>query len=187
MTFVAGWLGATAVAAWAITVNAAAFIFMLPLGLATATGVLVGRAYGAGDRDGVRRAGLLGFASVVGVLAIVCGIVGFGHNAIANGYTTDLAVAKVAAGALLLSCLFYVADGLQVVGAQALRAQNDIWVPTATHFFSYLAVMVPLCVWFSGPLGWGVDGIIGGVIVASLISAGLLMGRFWWQVRPRAS
>ena len=183
MTFVAGWLGATAVAAWAITVNAAAFIFMLPLGLATATGVLVGRAHGAGDRAGVRQAGLLGFGSVVAVLLVVCAIVGFGNQAIAAGYTTDPAVAKVAAGALLLSCLFYVADGLQVVGAQSLRAQNDIWVPTATHFFSYLGVMVPLCVWFSGPLGWGVDGIIGGVIIASLVSAALLMGRFWWKVR----
>lgn len=187
MTFVAGWLGATAVAAWAITVNAAAFIFMLPLGLATATGVLVGRAHGAGDRAGVRQAGLLGFASVTAVLLLVCAIVGFGSDAIAAGYTTDPAVARVAAGALLLSCLFYVADGLQVVAAQALRAQNDIWVPTATHFFSYLAVMIPLCVWFAGPLGWGVDGIVGGVIVASLVSAALLMGRFWWKVRPRAA
>ncbi len=187
MTFVAGWLGATSVAAWAIVINAAAFIFMLPLGLATATGVLVGRAYGAGDRAGVRRAGMLGFGSVTVVLLGVCAVVGFGNQAIAAGYTTDPAVARVAAGALLLSCLFYIADGLQVVGAQALRAQSDIWVPTATHFFSYLAVMVPLCVWFSGPLGLGVDGIIGGVIVASLVSAGLLMGRFWWKVRLPAS
>ena len=184
MTFVAGWLGATAVAAWAITVNAAAFIFMLPLGLATATGVLVGRAYGAGDRAGVRKAGLLGFGAVAAVLLVVCAIVGFGNHAIAAGYTTDPAVARVAAGALLLSCLFYVADGLQVVGAQSLRAQSDIWVPTATHFVSYLAVMVPLCVWFAGPLGWGVNGIVGGVIVASLVSAALLVGRFWWKVRP---
>ena len=183
MTFVAGWLGATAVAAWAITVNAAAFIFMLPLGLATATGVLVGRAYGAGDRASIRKAGLLGFGSVAVLLLGVCAVVGFGNREIAAGYTTDPAVAKVAASALLLSCLFYVADGLQVVGAQSLRAQNDIWVPTATHFFSYLAVMVPLCVWFAGPLGWGVDGIIAGVIIASLVSAALLMGRFWWKVR----
>ena len=173
MTFVAGWLGATAVAAWAIVINAAALIFMLPLGLATAAGVLVGRAYGAGDRAGVRKRRAARFRqrcsrccwSSAPSLASAT-------RQIAAGYTTDPAVA---AGrrrrALLLSCLFYIADGLQVVGAQSLRAQNDIWVPTATHFFSYLAVMVPLCVWFSGPLGWGVDGIIGGVIVASLVSA----------------
>lgn len=187
MTIVAGWLGATAVAAWAITVNAAAFIFMLPLGLATATGVLVGRAYGAGDRAGVRKAGLLGFASVTGVLLIVCAIVGFGSRLIAEGYTTDPAVQSVAASALLLSCLFYVADGLQVVGGQALRAQNDIWVPTATHFVSYLLVMMPLCVVLAGPAGLGVDGIVLGVIAASLVSAVLLGGRFLWKVRRPAA
>ena len=183
MTLVAGWLGATAVAAWAITVNMAAFIFMLPLGLATATGVLVGRAHGAGDRVGVRRAGLLGFATVAGALLIVCAVVGLGHQAIADGYTRDPAVRRLASAALLLSCLFYVADGLQVVGAQALRAQNDLWVPTATHIFSYLVVMVPLCIWFSGPLGLGVDGIVGGVVIASLVSAVLLAARFWWKTR----
>ena len=185
MTFVAGWLGATAVAAWAITVNLAALIFMLPLGLATATGVLVGRAFGAGDRAGTRRAGLLGFASVAGVLLLVCAVVGFGNQLIADAYTRDPAVRPVAAAALLLSCLFYVADGLQVVGAQSLRAQNDIWMPTATHFVSYIGVMIPLCIVLAGPVGLGVDGIVLGVIVASLVSAVLLGGRFWWKVRPR--
>ena len=186
MTIVAGWLGATAVAAWAITVNAAALIFMLPLGLATATGVLVGRAHGAGDRIGVRRAGVLGFASVAGVLLIVCAVIGFGNADIAAAYTRDPGVRAAAAAALLLSCLFYVADGLQVVAAQALRAQNDLWVPTATHVFSYLVVMVPLCIVLAGPAGFGVQGIVGGVIVASAVSAVLLGARFAWVTRRRA-
>ena len=60
MTVIAGWLGAAAVASWAIVLNLMALVFMVPLGLATATAVLVGRAYGARDAVGVRRAGLLG-------------------------------------------------------------------------------------------------------------------------------
>ena len=184
MTIVAGWIGATAVAAWAITVNAAALIFMLPLGLATATGVLVGRAHGAGDRVGIRRAGMLGFGTTLGVLLVVCAVVGFGSGLIAAGYATDPAVQRLAAAALLLSCLFYVADGLQVVAAQSLRAQNDIWVPTAIHFVSYLLVMMPLCYGLAIPLGLGVNGIVWGVIAASLVSAVLLGGRFWWKSSP---
>ena len=187
MTIVAGWLGATAVAAWAITVNVAALIFMLPLGLATATGVLVGRAYGAGDLVGVRRAGLLGFAAVFGALLLVCAGIGFGNHAVAAAYTHDPAIRAAAASALLLSCLFYVADGLQVVGSQSLRAQNDIWVPTATHFVSYLLVMIPTCIVLAIPVGLGVDGIVLGVVIASLVSAALLLGRFWWKVRGHAA
>lgn len=183
MTVVAGWIGVASVAAWAIVLNAAAFIFMLPLGLAVATGVLVGRAYGAGDRAGVRRAGLLGFgATTVAMLLICAAVVVLGPD-IAAAYTRDPAVRSVAAAALLLSCLFYLPDGLQVVGAQALRAQSDIWVPTATHIFSYLIVMIPLCYLFAIPMGLGVNGIVWGVAAASAVSALLLIGRFGWKVR----
>jgi MATE family multidrug resistance protein len=144
MSIYAGWLGALSVAAWAIVLNMAAVIFMVPLGLATATGVFVGRAYGAGNPEGVRRAARLGFIATVMATLTICALVGFGAELIARGYTNDEEVQAVAAAALLLSCLFFVADGLQVVGSQSLRAQNDIWMPTATHLASYLLVMMPL-------------------------------------------
>ena len=38
--------------------------------------------------------------------------------------------------------------------------------------------MMPLAWLFAHPMGMGVDGIVWGVIVASLISAALLTGRF---------
>ena len=183
MSIIAGWLGVLAVAAWAIVLNVAALIFMVPLGLATATGVFVGRAYGAGNPAAVRRAARLGFIATTAVTLAICGVVGFGNRLIAAGYTGDPAVLALAASALLLSCLFFVADGLQVVGAQSLRAQSDVWVPTATHFASYLLVMMPLGYVFAITLGGGVPGIIWAIIVASLISAGLLWGRFLWLVR----
>ena len=183
MSIVAGWFGAVSVATWAIVLNVAAIIFMGPLGLATATGVFVGRAFGAGDRAGVRRAGLLGFGATLGLTLVICAVVALGNEAIASAYTREPAVQVMTAAALLLSCLFFVADGLQVVGAQALRAQNDIWVPAATHFFSYIAVMIPCAYVFAVTMGGGVTGIVWAVIVASLISAGLLLGRFAWMVR----
>lgn len=174
MSIYAGWLGALSVAAWAIVLNMAAVIFMVPLGLATATGVFVGRAYGAGNPEGVRRAARMGFTATVMATLTICALVGFGSDLIARGYTRDDEVQAVAAAALLLSCLFFVADGLQVVGSQSLRAQNDIWMPTATHLASYLLVMMPLGYVFAISLGLGVNGIVWSVIVASLMSATLL-------------
>ena len=178
MNIVAGWLGELAVAGWAIVLNVAAVIFMAPLGLATATAVLVGRAYGARDRGGVVRGGVLGFgvAAVVGL--VVALIVWPTAPLIARVYTTDPAVIAMTAAALVLCCLFFVADGVQVVVAQALRARGDIWVPTATHVLSYAVVMGPLGWWLAHPMGMSLDGIVWGVIVASLMSAGLLLGRF---------
>src|SRR5690606_2574386 len=52
MTFFAGQLGANETAAWAIVLNVSAIVFMVPMGLSSATAVLVGRAHGAGDGRG---------------------------------------------------------------------------------------------------------------------------------------
>lgn len=183
MTIVAGWIGATGVAAWAIVINVAAIIFMVPLGLAAATAVLVGRAYGAGDIVGIRRAGLLGFGAVVGVELAICAGIGFGADAVAAAYTLDPAVRVIAAGSLVLSCLFYLPDGLQVVGAQSLRARGDIWLPAATHFISYIGLLIPVGYVAAIPMGLGVAGIVWGTIIASAVSAGLLLGRFFWLDR----
>ena len=185
MSIIAGWIGALAVASWAIVLNMAALIFMVPLGLATATGVMVGRAHGAQDPAGVRRSARIGFGATVVVTLLICTIVAIGNGQIAAAYTREPAVQAITATALLLSCLFFVADGLQVVGAQSLRAQSDVWAPTATHLASYVLVMMPLGYLFAIPMGLGVNGIVWAVIVASLMSATLLWGRFLWLTNPR--
>lgn len=184
MSIYAGWIGALAVATWAIVLNVAALVFMVPLGLATATAVFVGRAHGAADPVGVRRAAQLGFAATVGATLIICLVVGVGNGLIAAAYTQDPVVQTMAAAALLLSCLFFVADGLQVVAASSLRAQSDVWMPTVMHSASYILVMMPLAYLLAFGLGLEVTGIVWAVVLASLVSALLLWGRFWWLTRP---
>lgn len=183
MTILAGWIGAVGVAAWAIVLNVAAIIFMAPLGLAVATSVLVGRAYGARDLAQVRRAGVLGFGATTALTLLISLGIGLGAPLVAAAYTHDPVVQAMTAAALLLSCLFYVTDGLQVVAAQALRARGDIWLPTVTHSFSYVVVMVPLAWALAIPAGLGVNGIVWATIVASLSASGLLLGRFFWLGR----
>jgi MATE family multidrug resistance protein len=183
MSIYAGWLGVTAVATWAIVLNVAALIFMVPLGLAVATSVLVGRSWGADDLPAVRRAGTLGFSATLAVTLVICAVVGFGADRIAAAYTLDPAVRAATTAALLLSCLFFVADGLQVVAAQSLRARGDVWVPSLTHAISYSMVMLPLGYYLALPAGLGVPGIVWAVIIASLCAAGLLLTRFYWTAR----
>ena len=84
---------------------------------------------------------------------------------------------------LLLCCLFFVADGLQVIGSNALRAQSDIVIPTVTHTVSYCLVMCPLAWWLAIPLGFGLPGTLWAVVTASLLAACLLMGRFYLLTR----
>lgn len=186
MSVIAGWIGAASVASWAIVLNVAAIVFMVPLGLAVATGVMVGRAYGARDPAGVVAAARLGFGVTLAALVLISIGIGFGNHAIAAFYTHDPAVVEATAGALLLSCLFFVTDGLQNVGAQALRAQSDVRVPTIMHVGTYVAVMMPLAYVFAIGFGMGVNGIVWAIIVASLLAAVLLWGRFAARVRRAA-
>jgi MATE family multidrug resistance protein len=97
---------------------------------------------------------------------------------IVRAYTTDPALVEMAKMALVLACLFFGADAVQVVAAQALRARGDVLLPTLCHMFSYGAVMLPLGWLFADAMDLGVNGIVWAVIVASLVSGFLLVGRF---------
>jgi MATE family multidrug resistance protein len=183
MSIVAGWLGGLAVAAWSVVLNVSAIVFMGPLGLGTATAVMVGRAYGARDSRGVARAGALGLASAGVLTGVVALVVWPGAHLISGLYARDPALVALAASGMALAALFFVADGLQVVAANALRARGDVWVPTAMHVTSYAVVMLPLGWALALPAGMGLAGIVWAVIIASLISAAFLVGRFAWLAR----
>lgn len=179
MSIFAGWIGALAVATWAIVLNIAAVIFMIPLGLGAATAVMVGRAHGARSLPGVRAAGRLGFKVTCAILTVICAGIALGNETLAATYTLDPQVRALVAPALLLSCLFFLADGLQTVAAQALRARADVWLPTLTHIASYVVVMMPLGWYLALPMGLAVNGLVAAIILASLMSALLLWGRYW--------
>jgi len=186
MNVVAGWVGALSIAAYTVALNVISIIFMVPLGLSAATGVMVGSAYGARDHEATNRVGLVGVLVAASFGLLVSAIVWPTARLIVSGYTHDPKVEAMAAGALTLCCLFLIPDAIQVVVAQSLRARGDVWVPSASHLVSYALVMIPLAYVFALPLHMGVNGIIWAAIIATLVSAGLLLGRFWMLSR-RAS
>jgi MATE family multidrug resistance protein len=183
MNIIAGWIGGLAVAAWAIVLNIAAIVFMVPLGLATGAAVLVGRAYGARDGAGVNRAGVIAFGvtAVFGVLITL--FVWPSAALLSKGYTANAQTLAMAVPALVIASAMFLPDALQVVAAQALRARGDVWLPTYTHLASYIVIMAPLAWWLGIPMHMGVNGIALAVVIASFISGGLLLGRFWMLSR----
>ena len=183
MNVIAGWMGGLAVAAWAIVLNIAAIVFMVPLGLSTGAAVRVGQAYGARDPAGVVRAGVIAFV-VTGVFGILVSLVVWPNAAwLSTAYTGNPLTLAMAVPALVVSCLMYFPDSLQVVTAASLRARGDVWLPTGTHLTSYILVMMPLAWWLAIPRGLGIIGIAWAVVIASVISAVLLLVRFWMLSR----
>ncbi|MGB7405612.1 MAG: MATE family efflux transporter, partial [Pacificimonas sp.] len=87
MNIIAGWIGGLAVAAFAIIFNILGLVFMLPLGIAGATAVLVGKAHGERDRTGVRTAGLLGLGVAFALLVVISLVVVLGRDLMSMAYT----------------------------------------------------------------------------------------------------
>lgn len=174
----AGWLGALALAATAIALNVIAIAFMVALGLASATAVRVGTAHGRRDRRGLALAGWtgLGLNSLV-MAAIGVGLL-LGGEAVAGAYATDPGLIALAAPMVAFVAWILVVDGGQAVMANALRGRGDAWVPTLSHALSYFGVMIPAAWLLAFPLDRGAPGLLEGVLVASIVSAGLLTARF---------
>ena len=178
MNLVCGWIGGLAVAAYAVVLNVSAIVFMVPLGVATATAVQVGRAYGARDPEGMKRAGWIAFA-VIAAVGVLSGLLLFPtRHWVAMAYTTDPAALTLIMPAMALACLFFAPDAVQVVAAQALRARGEVWIPTATHLISYALVMGPLAWWLAIPRGMGLNGVLISIIVTSFLAAAFLLTRF---------
>jgi len=183
MNIIAGWIGGLAVAAWAIVLNVAAIVFMVPLGLATASAVGVGRAYGARDAAGMNRAALVAF-SVTAVFGVAVTLfVWPTAGMLSRAYTDNAQTLAMAVPALALASAMFLPDALQVVVAASLRARGDVWLPTYTHLTSYIVVMAPLAWWLAIPQHMGVMGIALAVVIASVLSGVLLLGRFWILAR----
>ncbi len=183
MNIVAGWIGPLAVAGYAIILNVASVVFMVPLGLATATAVMVGRAYGRRDEEGMRRAAYTGFAVAAAFGVVVTIVVAIFAGPVARLYTGDAAALALTIPALAFCTLLFAPDALQVLVAQALRARGDVWPPTFLHLTSYILIMTPVAYGLALPGGQGLMGLIWAINISAVFSAGGLLIRFWWLSR----
>ncbi len=165
-----GWLGAGAMAGHQVALNLASLTFMVPLGVAQAAAVLVGRAVGRGDVPGARRSAAASLFLGVGFMAAMAVLFLSVPRPLAELYSGDAAVVEVAASLVPLAGLFQVFDGTQVVASGILRGTGDTRLPMFIHLMGFWAVGVPLSVglgfWAGlGPRGlwWGLVGGLGAV------------------------
>lgn len=187
MTIIAGRAGAHAVASYQILLNILAVVFMVALGLASATTVLTSEAVGRHSARDAAQASWAGLSlNTAAMLAIGVILVSF-QRAIAAAYTADLAVVALVAGLMPLAAASIVADGGQAVAAAALRAHRDNWFPTASHVFAYACVMPGLGLLFAEVRGLGVTGLLYAILWASVVSVGILAMRLRTLTRREAA
>jgi MATE family multidrug resistance protein len=184
MTVIAGRLGADIVAGYQILLNLMAFVFMIALGLAAATAVLVSEAIGRRAPAYAIRAGWTGFALNAIAMAIAAIAIFMFRNEIGRAYTADVELAALIAGLVWITALVLHPDGAQVVVASALRARGDNWFPTFSHILAYAVVMPVLGYWLAERQGMEVAGLLFAIFWSSVLSAAVLLVR-WWALARR--
>jgi MATE family multidrug resistance protein len=179
-----GRFGAAAMAAHQVALTLASLSFMVPLGMAMALTVRIGKANGARQWRRFRPITVSGwllcglYAGLAATTMLVWG------EPIAAVFSRDAAVISLAAMMLAIVGIFQIADGLQVASCSMLRGLHDARVPALMGFASYWLIGLPVAGMLAfltplGPLGvwWG--------LAVGLAAAAFSMGpRLWRRTAP---
>jgi len=187
MNIFAGLLGALPLAAFSVAFNNLALVFMIALGIGTATAVCVGNAHGRGDVRDMAYAGWTGLGLTVVIMTVLGLPLILFPDLMAGIFSKDLNLISAATPMIAFLSFVLIADGSQSVMAHALRGRSETWIPAVLHVVSYLMIMIPSAWLLSHTLGRGAIGLFEAMLIASLVSVSLLSARFWWLCRRETS
>jgi MATE family multidrug resistance protein len=181
-TILAGSLSASALAAHQIALSAAAFTFMVPLGVSAAAAVRVGHAVGRRDPDAARRAGWS--ALVLGAAFMSASAVVFltAPGAVLRVFTDAPDVIAIGVSLLAVAAAFQLFDGVQVVATGVLRGVGDTRTPMLANLAGHWLLGLPIGAALCFGLGWGVIGLWIGLCLGLIAVAVALVAV--WARRP---
>jgi MATE family, multidrug efflux pump len=162
VTFLAGRLGAGALAAHQLAISMASLTFTFAVGFGEAGSVRVGWSVGARDRGAARRAGLAAFAGGVGFMSTSALAFLLFPGALARLMTDDAQVIATAVPLLRVAALFQLSDGLQGVGAGVLRGAGETRFTFLANVVGHWLVGLPATLLLGFTFGHGVTGLWGG-------------------------
>jgi MATE family multidrug resistance protein len=173
-----GWLGTVALAAHQIALSCAAATFMFMLGLSMAVSIRIGQATGAGEQARRRPIGFGALGLCVAGMTLAAILFFSASRPIAALFINDPEVVALAAKLLIVAGVFQIFDGVQVVGAGALRGLTDVKIPTAITFVAYWLIALPSAYWFGVKAGHGPIGVWIALAAGLACAAVLLTLRF---------
>ncbi|MBB6467915.1 MATE family efflux transporter [Aminobacter carboxidus] len=183
-----GLIDAPSLAAHAIAIQIASISFMVPLGLNQAVTVRVGLAYGAGNPEGVSRAGWTAYVMGVSFMTMTALIMLFWPHLLISAFIdvsdpANAVVIGLAVSFLALAALFQIVDGAQAVAAGMLRGLHDTTVPMIYAGIGYWGVGLPLGAVLAFHFGFNGVGIWIGLSAGLAVVSVLLLWR--WLRRDR--
>jgi MATE family multidrug resistance protein len=165
-------------AAHHVAITLASTAFMVPVGIGAAASVRVGHRVGSGDARGARLGGTVAMAGGAVFMALVAAAFALAPTALSRTLTNDASVLTRAAPLLLVAASFQVADGVQAVGAAALRGAGDTRFSLFANLVGHYALGMPLGIFLCVSLGLGARGLWWGLAAGLTAVAVALALRF---------
>lgn len=166
-----GTMGAQAVAAHQVVITCAGIVFMIPLGLATASTVRIGQAIGARELARIRTilysSSLIGF----GLFLLTAQPFVFFNKELAALFLPESSAQPIAATLFLIAALFQFTDYVQVICAGSLRGLSDVNYSAFVTIIAYWLISLPLGWVLAFHNGLGVYGIWWGLVLGIFLSA----------------
>jgi MATE family multidrug resistance protein len=190
VSILSGTIGAEPLAAYQVLMGWIAIPFVIALGLAEATMVRVAYGMGHGSRAWARRAGLLGIAMGVSLLAVLV-VVPLGLPELITRIFLDPGdpgfdgIAALAEQLFQIVAIFQVFDGLQAIASRALRGLRDTVAPLWLAGFGYWVMGVGGGCLLAFPMGYGTVGLWWGLALGLMATGSLLAWRFLRLTRGR--
>lgn len=183
-----GLIDADSLAAHAIAIQISSITFMVPLGLNQAVTVRVGLAHGAGNPEGVSRAGWTAYVIGVAFMALMALTMILWPRLLISAFIdlsapANARVIGLAVSFLVFAALFQIFDGAQAVAAGMLRGLHDTKIPMIYAAIGYWGIGLPLGVLLAFHFGFNGVGIWAGLSIGLAVVAALLLGR--WLRRDR--
>lgn len=179
----AGLLGEMALATYGILFQFIGLFFMGALGIAIATQIRVGNAWGRDDPHGMKLAGWTGLALSTVFTGSMSLLLYFAPEFMVGIFTNVPTIIAAAIPVLVWVAAALIFDGGQVVVNHACRGRGDTWIPTACHFASYWLFMLPVSAYCAFTLQLGITGLYIGVAISAVFSVFILSVRFAWLSR----
>lgn len=176
-------LGPVASAAHLVSINFAALVFMVPLGLASAVTVRVGNALGRRVPEAARYVCANGLGIAVAFSALSASFMFLFPGLIVSLYTDDPAVTALAISLLFYAAIFQLSDGVQVCAAGCLRGYKDTRVPMLFNMVAYWLFGLAVGYYLAFNAGLGPAGMWIGMIFGLTVAAVLLTARVFLTSR----
>lgn len=171
LTLFSSYFGTSTMAAQSILATMMSFIYQLPFGMSISSCAAVAQYVGAGNITSARRSAYvaMGIAIVFGVIDCVVLIAVREHAG--KIFSRDKKVIASVAEALPVCAVFQVVDVLANVTGGILRGQGRQRIAGMVQVPAYYGLAIPVSLYTSFKLGWGIRGLWAGCACALAVIA----------------